>query len=115
LIRLFSAVVKEYDCTVLCGHRNKAEQDEAFAKGNSRLKFPHSMHNRLPSLAVDVVLHPLPDWKDIPKFDEFAKGVKRIAQEMNIKIECGADWPRLRDYPHFQLTLGDKDGQRTNG
>ena len=37
-------LIKQYDFSVLCGHRNKAEQDAAFAAGNSRLKYPQSKH-----------------------------------------------------------------------
>ena len=33
---LFEAVIEEVDCSVICGHRNKADQDKAFASGNSK-------------------------------------------------------------------------------
>ena len=34
--------------------RTKTEQDELFAKGKTKLKYPESKHNRDPSLAIDI-------------------------------------------------------------
>ena len=36
---LFFEVVKEFDCTVLCGHRTKMEQDALYPK-YSKVKWP---------------------------------------------------------------------------
>lgn len=44
-----------HDFGISCGHRNQAEQDAAFARGLSKLKWPHGEHNRLPSRAVDIL------------------------------------------------------------
>ena len=55
LQRLFNEVVKHWDCTIVCGHRGKEEQDKAFAEGKSKVKWPNGRHNKLPSLAVDVM------------------------------------------------------------
>ena len=45
------------DHTVVCGHRNEHDQNEAFyaIPPRSHLKWPDSEHNKLPSDAVDVV------------------------------------------------------------
>lgn len=102
LQRLFNEVIREVDCSVLCGYRGKAEQEAAFASGNSKARWGQSKHNRKPSLAVDVVPYPI-DWNDIPRFIEFVNLVKKKAKEMDIKIRCGADFTSLKDYPHFEL------------
>lgn len=47
-------VVRRYDIIILCGRRSKADQDEAFAAGNSKVRWPDSKHNNSPSQAVDV-------------------------------------------------------------
>jgi peptidoglycan L-alanyl-D-glutamate endopeptidase CwlK len=103
LQRLARRVLEERDCTILCGHRGQTEQNEAFANKKSKLQWPHSKHNSYPSLAMDIVPHPLPDWKDIPKFREFVEFIKLCALELNIQIECGADFKTFSDYPHVQL------------
>ncbi len=110
LQRLFTEVVKYFDCSVICGHRNKEAQNEAFHSGRSGLKFPDGMHNSMPSYAVDVVPYPV-DWKDTKRFYMFVGFVRGIAASMNIKIRCGADWDgdtqvkdqNFNDLPHFEL------------
>ncbi len=97
LQRLFNEVIKEIDCTVIEGHRPKAEQDRAYRAGNSKLRWPRSKHNKKPSFAVDVVPYPI-DWRDTKRFYEFGKIVIRIAREMNIKIRWGGDWDGDGDY-----------------
>ena len=125
LQRLFLEVVKTYDCTVLCGHRGKEEQEEAYRAGESKVLFPHSRHNRMPSLAVDVapypVIWPAPNQaiqemvKNVGRFYLFVGYVRRAAEQMGIPIRCGADWDgdfeikdqNWDDLPHFELVEDD--------
>src|SRR5574343_460890 len=51
---LFWKVVADFDCSILCGHRGEAEQNEAYDNGFSKLRYPNSLHNIYPSLAVDA-------------------------------------------------------------
>jgi len=99
---VFREVIKHIDCRVLCGHRNKQDQDAAYFSGNSEVKWPDSRHNVLPSNAVDVVPYPV-DWNDIGRFYELATYVFRAANERGIKIEWGGHW-NFKDYPHWQIT-----------
>ena len=112
---LFNTVIKYYDCSVICGWRNKKEQDAAFAEGKSQKEFPNSKHNVLPSSAVDVVPwfyeKPHIRWNDKAKFYEFAGFVLGIAAMLGIKIRYGGNWDRddelhdqdFYDLPHFEL------------
>ncbi len=110
LIRLFTEVIKHYDCSVLCGHRGEAEQEEAVRTGKSKVHYPKSKHNSTPSMAVDVVPYPL-NWKDDKAFNHFAGFVMGVASIMNIKIRWGGDFNSDRnfyndtfmDMPHFEL------------
>jgi peptidoglycan LD-endopeptidase CwlK len=110
LQRLFQEVVKEFDCIILCGHRNKADQDAAVASGNSKAPWPTSKHNSLPSMAIDVVPYPL-DWNDRERMCYFAGMVKATAKYLGISITWGGDFNRntqlkdekLFDAPHFQI------------
>jgi len=47
-------VIRVIDNTVIWGHRNKQYQDTAFSSGKSKVRWPHSKHNRYPSEAVDI-------------------------------------------------------------
>ncbi|MBK6881321.1 MAG: M15 family metallopeptidase [Elusimicrobia bacterium] len=102
LQRLFNAVIERIDCAVICGHRGHADQDKAFAEGKSKLEWPNSKHNKVPALAVDVVPFPI-DWNDLARFDALAAVVKAEAKRLNIKVECGIDWKKFPDAPHYQM------------
>jgi peptidoglycan L-alanyl-D-glutamate endopeptidase CwlK len=49
------------DVSLICGHRTEEEQNEAFAKGNSKLRWPKSAHNSTPARAVDFQPYPMPN------------------------------------------------------
>jgi hypothetical protein len=110
LQRVFNEVIKHVDCSIIDGHRGKAEQNQAFAEKKSQKKFPDSTHNVVPSLAVDAVRHPI-DWKDIKGHYFFAGFVIGIAKSMGIELRCGGDWDRdwdvndqdFYDLFHFEL------------
>lgn len=102
LQRLFNEVIKHVDCSVLCGHRTREEQDEAFALGHSRARWGQSKHNFQPSLAVDVVPYPV-DWDDLNGFRAFAAVVKEQAARLGIKVRWGGDFVKLVDMPHWEL------------
>ena len=109
---LMNALIKHVDVSILCGHRTEAEQNKAYREGASTKKFPKSKHNQLPSLAVDLAPWPI-DWKDRGRFYMVVGYVRRLADELGIKIRCGGDWDgdlntddqRLQDLPHIELVL----------
>ena len=108
--KVFFAVIQVKDCSILCGHRNHPDQDEAVRTGASHDPWPTSRHNSDPSTAVDAVPCPI-DWKkwekDQTELHEFAAVVKAEAAKLNIKLEWGGEiWPHLKDYPHWQLPKG---------
>ena len=115
LQELFREVIKHYDCTIIEGYRGKAEQEKAVEEGRSKLHFPHSKHNRMPSFAVDAVpyhaLQPHIRWDDREAFYHFAGFVLGIAASMGISIRWGGDWDSdhdlhdqaFMDLVHFEL------------
>lgn len=115
LQRLFNEVVKNYDCTVMCGHRNEEDQNKAFHEGRSKVQWPNGKHNKLPSEAVDVapwfVEAPHIRWEDKEKFYHFAGYVQAVADQLKIKIRWGGNWDSddelhdqtFFDLPHFEL------------
>lgn len=110
LIGLFNKVVKHFDCTIIEGHRSEKKQNEAFNKGNSKIKFPNGKHNSSPSMAVDVAPYPI-DWSDRDRFHYFAGYVLGIAQTMGLNIRWGGDWDqdtktkdnKFDDLVHFEI------------
>lgn len=103
LQQLFNAVILKTDCSILCGFRTEQAQQEAFETGTSKLQWPRSKHNAVPSLATDVAPFPI-NWNDLQRFRDFAVVVKDTADQLLIDIEWGGDWA-MRDMPHWQLKL----------
>lgn len=110
LVKLFLEVIKHADCTVTDGHRVKEKQNELYPKF-TKLRWPNSMHNKIPSLAVDVMPFPI-DYYDTPRIEEFALLVNDIADFMGIPLVWGGDWINFVDRPHYQLKGSVKDLNR---
>lgn len=94
--------IKEYDFSVLCGFRNEHDQNEAFDLGYSKLKFPHSKHNSVPSQAVDLAPYPIL-WADPVRFVELSKIIKKIAYDLMIDLRWGGDFKSFFDGAHYEL------------
>jgi hypothetical protein len=121
-------MILTFDCKVVFGHRDPDLQFELFKRGrvqengiwvieNIREIVTYkdgyenlSMHNFIPSRAVDVVPYPL-DWKDENRMCYFAGMVMERARSLEIKIRWGGDFDmdtelkdqRFVDLPHFEV------------
>ena len=110
LQRLMNEAIKYVDFSITCGFRNQAEQDKAFAEGDSKVKWPDGMHNKNPSRAVDVAPYPL-DYSDLKAFIYLNGFICGIAATMGIKVRSGVDWDgdlnikehSFLDAPHIEL------------
>mgnify|MGYP003132821581 FL=1 len=102
LVAVMSRVVLRYDCTILCGRRSRAEQDEAFRGGFSKVEWPDSKHNvENPAAlanAVDAIPYPI-NWNDLAGIRHFAGFVLGVASEVEpgVIFRWGGDWDRDRD------------------
>lgn len=115
LVDLFFAVIKNYNCIILVGHREKDAQNQAVAEGKSKLSFPKSKHNKKPSEAADVAPwfseKPHVRWWDTKSFYHFGGFVLGVAAELGINIRWGGDWDSdeelndqdFMDLIHFEL------------
>ena len=109
--RVFNRVIETIDNTILVGYRDEATQEEMYDQGRSQLQYPNSMHNKLPSRAVDVAPYPI-DWNDRERFTLFAGFVLGTAKEMGINLRWGGDWDKdwetadnsFDDLVHFELS-----------
>ena len=132
LQKLCLEVVKTFDCSVISGRRGQLEQEKLFKDGKSNAHWGESPHNYGESFAVDLVPYPV-NWDteteiisaagagDVPallsaidsvqRFYALYGYVRRVAEEMGIKIKWGGDWDRdfhfsdnkFDDLPHFEL------------
>ncbi len=113
---LFFEVIKHFDCTILEGYRNQADQEKAFKLGNTQLHYPYGRHNKIPSMAVDVTPYPI-EWDNDKRSYWFAGFVMGIAQKlkdegkMTHSVRYGGDWnsdynidlENFKDLVHFEL------------
>jgi len=101
-------VLQELDISILCGHRSKAEQNRAYEDGFSKVQFPHSKHNSLPSMAVDVAPYPI-NWNDVARWKKLGEVVWKcwlrlpISERAGYQLVWGGDWKLFKDSPHFEL------------
>lgn len=101
-------LIKQYDFSVLCGRRGEKEQNEAYKKGTSNVRFPNSAHNKTPSLAVDIAPYPI-DWNNISRFKELITRFDAVAEvlrgqgKISSRFIYGGFWPTLKDWPHIEI------------
>jgi len=117
LIMIAEESIKYFDFSVLVGHRTKERQNELFAGGYSKVKWPNSRHNSSPSLAFDLAPWPIPrDWDtrhSRKRFNFLAGQIFGTAQRYGIKLRWGGDWKRSDltienswdDLAHFELFI----------
>jgi peptidoglycan LD-endopeptidase CwlK len=109
-------VIKVFDFSVICGHRNQTAQMLAYESGKSQVNWPNSRHNTYPSMALDVSPYPI-DWNDTGAFyllvGYFQLTAQRLLDEGRIthRLRSGADWngnhktkdQKFHDLPHHEL------------
>jgi peptidoglycan L-alanyl-D-glutamate endopeptidase CwlK len=103
LQKVFAEVLKDFDNTIICGTRSKAEQTAALKSGASKAAFGESPHNYTPSLAVDAGPYNAAirniDWNDRERITLFAGHVLQTANMMH----------RAGNIPHTVIWGGDWD------
>ena len=110
LQKVLLEAIKVIDFSVTSGHRSKIEQNNLYHAGQSKLKYPESKHNKIPSRAVDVAPYPI-DYNDAKRFYYLIGIIKGIASQMDIELRLGCDWDgdnsfkdqSFHDLPHVEL------------
>lgn len=108
LQEVLSLAIEITDCTVLEGYRTAEQQNLAYARGTSKVLWPHGKHNKKPSLAADVVPYPI-DWTNTAAFHHLAGVIKGIAHAKGIIIRWGGDWESFKDMPHYEVVVRSDD------
>jgi hypothetical protein len=105
-------IPRRFDFRVVCGHRNKVDQDAAFKAGRSQKQWPDGMHNHYPSLALDFL--PLAGgWSDEVMFGVVYGYIQCVADDLVIPIRWLGDGDsdgktldqKLRDLGHIELVV----------
>lgn len=120
LINLVMVVAARIPLKVIDGFRNEAAQMAAFNANpkKSQQPWPESKHNKIPSLAIDIV--PLEkvdgkefiDWNDRERMTLIAGLMLNEAYHQGINLRWGGDWNgdysvkdnKFDDLPHFEIT-----------
>jgi len=89
LMRIAYEVIKDYDHSIIWGHRNEVEQTKAFDNGDSFAPWPQSDHNKLPSVALDAIPYPKQWTASDRDFVELAARYIRAAKKLGIKLHWG--------------------------
>ena len=100
LQRIANEAIKIVDFAILEGHRGKAAQNAAYAKGLSKVRWPNGNHNATPSRAFDFAPWPI-DWTEravaLARFTFVAGVLWKCAADLGVKIRFGWDWSRNLD------------------
>lgn len=93
------------DFAVTCGFRNEHDQNQRFRDGTSKLEWPYSKHNKIPSLAVDVEPWPI-DYEDIERYHRLAGVLLTVASMLGVPLFWAGDssdpWFKY-DLAHYEL------------
>jgi len=116
LIVLADEVIKVHDATVVTGYRTEANQNQLCADGFSRVEYPDSNHNKMPSLAIDLAPY-VPSMGGLTYDREyslyFAGIVLGIADRlyrsglMTHKIKWGGNWSTDRNKSFKTISFYD--------
>lgn len=105
-----SRIPKRFDYSIVCGHRNQADQEEAFRTKRSTKHWPDGEHNTLPSRALDF--KPVAGgWNDEVMFGVVYGYIQCVADDLVIPIRWLGDGngdgrtldQKLRDLGHIEL------------
>lgn len=83
--------IQVVDFSVLVGHRDRETQNQAFSEGRSKVVWPLSKHNQIPSEAFDVAPYPI-DWDDRERFFYLAGVIMARAETHGVRLRWGGAW-----------------------
>ena len=106
LIRVVGRAIEitEVDFTVLEGVRSFVKQKALVRSGASRTMNSRHLTGHAVDLGAYVDGEVRWDW---PLYHKIADAMRRAAEELNVPIQWGGDWPSFPDGPHFQLPHSD--------
>ena len=103
--RVMNEAILYYDFSIICGHRNKEDQNKAFDGSYSQLEYPRSRHNKVPSEAVDIApwIDGRVEWGNIFEYYYMAGIIMAIAEKVGVELIWSGRWKSFKEYGHFQI------------
>jgi hypothetical protein len=92
--------IRNPSCHVSWSYRDQASQEDAFATGHTRLHFPQSAHNKMPSEALDIFQ--INDQGQAIFDPIFCAKVAQEIRDAKLPIIWGGTFKSLGDNDHFQ-------------
>lgn len=90
------------DFAIISGERNKTVQDSLFRANKSKLVYPYSKHNQVPSAAFDFAVWSETNhafiWKPLSYYFYLYGVFDTIAKEQGIVIRSGLNWDSDADF-----------------
>lgn len=82
------------DISIITGHRGKEEQNQKFAEGKSKVRWPNGKHNSDPSTAVDFQPYPVPERREKlwASLAYIAGRAIEIGRRRGLVVRWGGDW-----------------------
>jgi peptidoglycan L-alanyl-D-glutamate endopeptidase CwlK len=102
MVRLAEVAIREFDFSIVCGHREEEAQERAFDEGTSRAHWGESPHNSIPSRAWDAVPWPS-QYGDLALQYRLGHYILGVAAALEIPLKWGGDFTTFLDLPHFEL------------
>ena len=106
LQEVLNEAIKHFDFSIIWGHRGKFHQNRVFDEGYSKVQWPNSRHNSLPSEAVDIVPYPGGFKNKDKTFTEMATYMLSAASKCGVPLFWGGHWRSFKDLAHFQIIRG---------
>ena len=113
---ILNEAIKEYDFSVVEGHRTLEKQQKYFTDGFSKCDgvSKKSRHQSLPSMAVDIApyVNGKIEWNDSKEWSKLARSLfnasQKLLKEGKIKhrLRWGGFWTSFVDKPHWELRDG---------
>jgi len=118
---IMAMVIKEFDCTILEGHRSHELQEQFFRDKLTTKRGGQSLHNRRPSMAWHAMpwfaTKPHVDWKHRESMQHLAGYIRGTAAHLlqvgliSHAVRWGGDWDRdfdvreeqWDDFAHYEL------------
>jgi peptidoglycan L-alanyl-D-glutamate endopeptidase CwlK len=111
--------VTPFDVSLTDSIRGKEMQDQYYAWGSTKLKYPMSKHNRVPSWAVHIDPYPI-NYENHLLYYVLAGVVLTVAEKIGMtdQLVWGGDWNQdldlnetFRDLAHWELKYLDDKGE----
>jgi peptidoglycan L-alanyl-D-glutamate endopeptidase CwlK len=96
IITVMNKAIEIVDFSILSTYRGEAEQTKLYVGGLSKLQYPHSKHNWMPSHGIDVAPYPI-DFENRERFVYLAGIILGIASQEIVNLRWGGDWDMDND------------------